>query len=113
MLRLPEILLSGYSKPIAFSKICTADKSLAYIGQKFHMRRLYSNKEDYLPMLEVDYSELSSVIGKDTDKFISIISGYNKNRARKRNPLNKNQRSTTTKHLIKSLEDEVREFCTY
>lgn len=58
LLRFPPLLLSKHEPPLPFCKICTGDKQLAYIGRKFFIYKLFSNKDSFYPALATDYSDL-------------------------------------------------------
>jgi hypothetical protein len=68
LLRFPPMLLSQHEPPLPFSKICTGERQLAYIGRKFFIVKLFSNKNNFLPALQIDYSDLYTLYSEEVMK---------------------------------------------
>jgi hypothetical protein len=112
LLRFPPLLLGKHEPPLPFCKICTGDKQLAYIGRKFSIYKLFSNKDSFYPALATDYSDLHLKYPEATmQKFYDLHQRFEERRmtrGAKDVVLADDQKIN---ELKLALEEEVRFFC--
>ena len=112
LLRFPPLMLSQTDAPIPFTKICTGDKELAYIGRKFFIWKLFTSQDEFYPALRIDYSDLYKLYPEATmEKLFHLHMDFEKARTgRKAGSLVKAD-DTKIEDLKNGLEEEIKSFC--
>jgi hypothetical protein len=112
LLRFPPLMLSQSKPPIPFTKICTGEKELAYIGRKFFIWKLFTSGDEFYPALRIDYSDLYKQYPETTmGKLLQLHKEFEKTRSnRKADQLIKAD-DVKIEELKLSLEEEIKNFC--
>jgi hypothetical protein len=105
-------MLSQSKPPIPFTKICTGEKELAYVGRKFFIWKLFTSGDEFYPALRVDYSDLYNQYPETTmEKLLQLHKEFEKIRSnRKADQLIKAD-DVKIEELKISLEEELKDFC--
>ena len=111
LLRLPEVFLCRENPPIPLAIICTGDKSVQFIGRKFHIRKLYVSNGSPFPELETDFSDISDLSFKNRDVISRLFGEYETNREARRKDLDIEQALDNLDDVIAELEIDVKYFC--
>jgi hypothetical protein len=112
LLRFPPLLLSQHEPPLPISKICTGEKQVAYIGRKFYIYKLFSNKDTFLPALVIDYSDLTAQYPEATmQKLYDLHKGFETHRMARESRDSTLADDQKIDELKLALEEEVKFFC--
>jgi len=112
LLRFPAVLLSQINIPIPLAKICTGERELAYIGRKFFIWKMFSNRDSFFPALAIDYSDLDEIYPEPIMQKLSRL--YEKFEQERKNR-NVNEVTLASAEKIEklkiTLEEEIKSFC--
>jgi len=112
LLRFPPLMLSQSEAPIPFTKVCTGEKELAYIGRKFFIWKLFTSGGEFYPALIIDYSDLYKLHSEVTmEKLLHLHQEFEKTRMNRKVDQLVKANDTRIEELKLGLEEEIKVFC--